>query len=60
MQSAGLHPLEDGAGLAEGGVGRGGRVDGPMHGDEVVGSDELVKLEKMDMAAFAALGGVEH
>jgi hypothetical protein len=60
MQPAGLHPLEDGAGLTKSGVGWGDRVDGPMHGDEVVGSDELVKLQEMDMAALAALGGVEH
>jgi hypothetical protein len=31
-----------------------------MHRDEVVGPDELVKLQEMDMAALAALGGVEH
>ena len=60
MHSAGLHPLEYGAGFTEG-VGRGGRVDGPMHGDDGSGcSDELVKLEEMDVAALAALGGVEH
>ena len=60
MQAAGLDPREYGAGLAEGGVGRGGRVDGSVDGDQVVGSDELVELEEMDMAALAALGGVEH
>jgi hypothetical protein len=31
-----------------------------VNGDEVVGSNELIKLEEMDMAALAALGGVEH
>jgi len=31
-----------------------------MHRDEVVGPDVLVKLQEMDMAALAALGGVEH
>ena len=36
------------------------RVDGSVHGDQVVPPDELVELDVVHVAALPSLGGVQH
>jgi hypothetical protein len=47
-------------GLAQRQLGVDHRVERPVDRDQVAGSDELVQLQVMDVAALPPLGGVQH
>ena len=58
-QPTGLDPPQHRVGLPQRSLGRDRRVHRAVDGDQITGTDELVQLDVVDMAARAQLGGVQ-